>query len=306
MARALVLLLVALTASSVLAEKTSLPLTPESIAEVFKGFSEELQNTLQSTTSHGRSMLGLKEDAHSFFKDILGGNWSDHVPAAWKDNDFSLEKLFPFDLKNSMDDFLDNSQLAEFRRPHSIPELHDLFESTLAKFCRNYTFTISEKVDPFCAGPTVSLSYSPKTCIIDELKKQIICTPASISLTKEPGTCIIDELKKQIICTPASISLTKEPGVCVKKAFTPTIFIGKSCAIRKTIGVEAEVVIGGAEFDIPLNQYFPLSDDTGKKLEAKFSKFKKFDKALPPLSEIVPALEDEFAPAIEAIEDILD
>ncbi len=33
MARALVLLLVALTASSVLAEKTSLPLTPESIAE---------------------------------------------------------------------------------------------------------------------------------------------------------------------------------------------------------------------------------------------------------------------------------
>lgn len=33
MARALVLLLVALTASSVLAEKTSLPLTAESIAE---------------------------------------------------------------------------------------------------------------------------------------------------------------------------------------------------------------------------------------------------------------------------------
>uniref|UniRef100_A0A1D2ABS7 Uncharacterized protein n=1 Tax=Auxenochlorella protothecoides TaxID=3075 RepID=A0A1D2ABS7_AUXPR len=275
MARALVLLLVALTATTVLAEKTSLPLNADSIAEVFKGFSEELQNTLHSTTNHGRSMLGLQEDAHSFFKDILGGNWSDHVPAAWKDHDFSLDKLIPFDLKHSLDDFLENSQLDEFRRPHTIPELHDLFESTLAKFCKNFTFNISEKVDPFCAGPTVSLTYNPKVCIIDELKKQIICTPASITLTKEPG-------------------------VCVKKAFTPTIFIGKSCAIRKTIGVEAEVVIGGGEFVVPLNKYFPLSDKAGEKLEAKFSKFHKFDKIIiadPPTVE--PETEFEAEPAPE-------
>ncbi|KAL6768813.1 hypothetical protein ACKKBF_B16320 [Auxenochlorella protothecoides x Auxenochlorella symbiontica] len=219
-------------------------------------------------------MLGLQEDAHSFFKDILGGNWSDHVPAAWKDHDFSLDKLIPFDLKHSLDDFLENSQLDEFRRPHTIPELHDLFESTLAKFCKNFTFNISEKVDPFCAGPTVSLTYNPKVCIIDELKKQIICTPASITLTKEPG-------------------------VCVKKAFTPTIFIGKSCAIRKTIGVEAEVVIGGGEFVVPLNKYFPLSDKAGEKLEAKFSKFHKFDKIIADPPTVEPETEFEAEPAPE-------
>ncbi|KAL6768810.1 hypothetical protein ACKKBG_A16315 [Auxenochlorella protothecoides x Auxenochlorella symbiontica] len=274
MARALMLVLVALCATSfVTADK--LPLTAESIGEVFKGFTSELETAIASQQqTRGRSLLSFTDDFHGFFENFFGQNWTEHVPEAWKHKDFSWEKLLPFDLKSSLGDFLNRTDLDELTRPHTIPELHDLFESTLAKFCKNFTFTISEKVDPFCAGPTVSLTYNPKVCIIDELKKQIICTPASITLTKEPG-------------------------VCVKKAFTPTIFIGKSCAIRKTIGVEAEVVIGGGEFVVPLNKYFPLSDKAGEKLEAKFSKFHKFDKIIADPPTVEPETEFEAEPAPE-------
>ena len=54
-------------------------------------------------------------------------------------------------------------------RPTSIGELHDSLDNVTAIFCTPEKFTPSKKVPTSCAGPTVTLAYVPKECILNEL-----------------------------------------------------------------------------------------------------------------------------------------
>lgn len=131
------------------------------------------------------------------------------------------------------------------------------------------------KADPYCEGPSVTLAYNPKVCIVDESRKQIICTPASITIEKTPG-------------------------VCVKKMITPAVFTGKSCSISKTVGTEVEVDIGNTPFVIDLDKYFPGTDPL-KELEwnKKVDKLQKFHPEPPKAEPSPPPPVEAPAPAPE-------
>jgi hypothetical protein len=123
------------------------------------------------------------------------------------------------------------------------------------------SFVPPAKADPFCEGPSVTITYNPKVCIVDESRKQIICTPASITLEKTPG-------------------------VCVKKLILPAVFTGHSCAIKKTVGTTVEIDIGNKPFTIDLDKFFPAHDPSvvDAVWQEKIDKFHKF-KFEPPAPE---------------------
>ena len=144
----------------------------------------------------------------NFLGDILGGNWSDLVPSAWSKPSewlclrlplsqrprrqplclltkkpavtqpralpapppagFSWDNLGSFDYSSNLQTFLDTHDLRNMTRPTSIGELHDTLDNVTAVFCKPENFTASRKKPTACAGPTVTLAYVPKECILDE------------------------------------------------------------------------------------------------------------------------------------------
>ncbi|KAK2080253.1 hypothetical protein QBZ16_000106 [Prototheca wickerhamii] len=253
--RLAVTLLVGICATSVLALDKR-PLTATSISAVFQGFTDELTSVMAiQETNHGRSMLA-KPSFHGFLDGFYGKNWTDVFPKKWLDVNLTWDGNLPFDLRSGAADFF-HGNLSGLDGNMSLIELHDLFE----------------KVDPSCTGPSVTLAYNPKVCVVDESRKQIICTPASVTLTKTPG-------------------------VCVKHKIAPAVFKGKTCAIKKPIGKAVEIVIGGDVFVIDLDKYAekvtedPHVSPLAKKVIAK-KLHKKFPLPVPPVPvpEPVPEIE---------------
>ncbi|KAK2080254.1 hypothetical protein QBZ16_000107 [Prototheca wickerhamii] len=239
---------------------------------VFQGFTDELTSVMAiQETNHGRSMLA-KPSFHGFLDGFYGKNWTDVFPKKWLDIDIDWDGNLPFDLRSGAADFF-HGNLSGLHGNMSLIELHDLFEKVLDSFCGNWSFAPPAKVDPSCTGPSVTLAYKPKVCVVDETRKQIVCTPASVTLTKTPG-------------------------VCVKHKIAPAVFKGKTCAIKKPIGAAVEIVIGGDVFVIDLDKYAEkVSEDPhvsplAKKVIAK-KLHKKFPLPVPPVPvpEPVPEIE---------------
>ena len=81
---------------------------------------------------------------------------------------FSWDNLGSFDYSSNLQTFLDTHDLRNMTRPTSIGELHDTLDNVTAVFCKPENFTASRKRPTACAGPTVTLAYVPKECILDE------------------------------------------------------------------------------------------------------------------------------------------
>ena len=227
-------------------------------------------------TNHGRSMLA-KPSFHGFLDGFFGKNWTNVFPKKWLDIDIDWDGELPFDLRSGAADFF-TGNLTGLDRNMSIIELHDLFEKVIGSFCGNWSFAPPAKVDPYCTGPSVTLAYNPKICVVDESRKQIICTPASVTLTKTPG-------------------------VCVKHKIAPAAFEGKTCAITKLIGTAVEIVIGGDVFVIDLDKYAEkISTDPHVSPLAKKVIAKKLHKKFPvPVPELptAPEVEEFLEPILE-------
>lgn len=82
---------------------------------------------------------------------------------------FGWDNLGAFDYSSNLQTFLDTHDLRNMTRPTSIGELHDSLDNVTAIFCTPEKFTPSKKVPTSCAGPTVTLAYVPKECILNEL-----------------------------------------------------------------------------------------------------------------------------------------
>ncbi|KAK2080256.1 hypothetical protein QBZ16_000109 [Prototheca wickerhamii] len=264
--RHLLFLAVALCVSTAFAVEKR-PLTANSISDVFQGFTDELTSVMAiQETNHGRSMLA-KPSFHGFLDGFYGKNWTHFFPKKWIDVNLTWDGDLPFDLRSGAADFF-HGNLSGLHGNMSLIELHDLFEKVLDSFCGNWSFAPPAKVNPYCEGPSVTLAYNPKVCVVDESRKQIICTPASVTLTKTPG-------------------------VCVKHKIAPAVFEGKTCAIKKPIGTAVEIVIGGDVFVIDLDKYAEkITEDPHVSPLAKKVIAKKLHKKFP-LPVPSPAPEDE-------------
>jgi hypothetical protein len=92
-----------------------------------------------------------------------------------------------------------------------------------------------EKVPTTCTGPTINISFLPKTCVIEDAAKQIVCDPAKLVLIKSPGSCTL-------------------------KHYTASTWTGKQCRLKttragsrpRTCGINTGVVLGGNEVPVPL------------------------------------------------------
>lgn len=79
------------------------------------------------------------------------------------------------------------------------------------------------------------------------------CTGPSITLSYIPKKCVVNDIAKQILCTTPKLMLYKFPGSCSHKHWTPTTWTGKECKIAGKVGFTQEVIIGGGEYTLPLS-----------------------------------------------------
>jgi hypothetical protein len=87
-----------------------------------------------------------------------------------------------------------------------------------------------EKIPTTCVGPTFTLSYIPKACIVNSHDKTIVCDPAKLVMKKNPGECTL-------------------------KHYTAFNWVGKKCRFKAEIGHEKEKVIGGGDYQVDLTDF---------------------------------------------------
>jgi hypothetical protein len=121
----------------------------------------------------------------------------------------------------------DMVDLLNFDEDTTPKELYESLSKTEGLFCtpESATEVPAEKIPTTCTGPSVSLELRPKTCVLDSIKKTLVCDPAKLVLVKVPGEC----------------TLKYHP------AFE---YVGKECKITASIGLTKEAVIGGGEFTV--------------------------------------------------------
>ena len=78
-----------------------------------------------------------------------------------------------------------------------------------------------------CSGPTVTLAYVPKICVLDPTNKAVVCDPAKLVLSKAPGSCN-------------------------KPYYSAATWTGKVCKIDGEVGFVKAVQHGGNPYTIPL------------------------------------------------------
>ena len=144
---------------------------------------------------------------------------------------FSWNALGTFEYSSNLQDFLSNTSLSSLVKPQNLGQLYDNLEALNDKFCSDKEFSKPELVPSTCAGPSVRVAYIPKKCIINEIAKQIVCTSPRLIMIKTPGSC-------------------------THKHFTPASWTGKECKLAGQVGFEKEVLVGGANYTVPLFKLF--------------------------------------------------
>lgn len=164
----------------------------------------------------------------SFLTDLLGDDWKSYVPESWTIPSFSWEDLANFDFETALDDFILNNNLEGLTNPESMKDVYDAISTLESKLCSPEEFTPGEKVPTTCSGPSVSIAFVPKTCVLDPADKVAVCDPAKILLNKNPGSCSL-----------------------VHK--TPSTWTGKECKVEKEFGSSDEsMIVGGREYAVDL------------------------------------------------------
>jgi len=85
------------------------------------------------------------------------------------------------------------------------------------------------------------------------VKKPTACKGPSVTLQYVPKTCILDAEAKAAVCDPAKLVLTKTPGSCNLKYYTAPKWVGKECKVSGEVGTANEMVVGGRQYDVALS-----------------------------------------------------
>ncbi len=132
------------------------------------------------------------------------------------------------------------SQLGAFRFEGTMADMVDLLNFDDVTSARDLFEQLSESDKLFCA----------KEIIVPTEKIPTTCVGPIVSLVLRPKTCVLNAVKKELVCDPAKLVLVKTPGECTFKHKSAFEYVGKQCRIVSTIGLSKDVVIGGGEFSI--------------------------------------------------------
>jgi hypothetical protein len=161
----------------------------------------------------------------AFFTDLLGIDWQALVPSTWTSQNFSWDNLTTLDYETAINEYLAEKNIDT--NPESIKDVYQSLAAIETELCTPEEFIPSEKVPATCSGPSLSVAYVPKACIM------------------EPTT-------KVAVCDPARLVLTKTPGECTLKYKSATEWTAKECKIEKDFGPTKEIVLGGRNYTVPL------------------------------------------------------
>ncbi|KAL6782243.1 hypothetical protein ACKKBG_A06075 [Auxenochlorella protothecoides x Auxenochlorella symbiontica] len=208
-------------------------ITGDDVQHALTDFINSIRTELHSKDTHESSRRRLQswtfaENIHAFFKDVLGSAWDKFVPDAWKDAGFSWSKLGDFEYTSNLQTFLSETNLNTLAKPQTLAQLHSNLEKLEETFCTPEEFVPPSLTPSSCTGPSITLSYIPKKCVVNDIAKQILCTTPKLMLYKFPGSCS-------------------------HKHWTPTTWTGKECKIAGKVGFTQEVIIGGGEYTLPLS-----------------------------------------------------
>ena len=103
-----------------------------------------------------------------------------------------------------------------------------------------------------CTGPEVKLSFVPKTCVLDDAAKQVVCDPAKLVLTKTPGSCT-HKYPTQLGMRTTTLVPARPPLAHHSPARSPVHL--QECKIGTECGFSKALVHGGSEYSIPLKQF---------------------------------------------------
>ncbi|KDD73501.1 hypothetical protein H632_c2114p0, partial [Helicosporidium sp. ATCC 50920] len=137
------------------------------------------------------------------------------------------DSLANFDFGSNLQYFLDDPQVNLLSQPQSLAQMLGTIDNITAAFCTPDTFTKPAVVYSNCAGPSVRLEYLPRSCVIDDINKQIVCKPAKLNMIKKPGACTY-------------------------KYLSAAEWTSKECKIRGYIGYDTQVIVGENPYNIPL------------------------------------------------------
>jgi hypothetical protein len=141
---------------------------------------------------------------------------------------FSWDKLGMFDVHSNLHDVISAEALANITNPpETLGDLYARMQVAIDAFCTVEGCDDGKKVPTTCVGPSVNVTFVPKTCLVDDLNKQITCQPAKLVLVKTPGSCTL-------------------------KHYTPFMYHGKECPYKKEIGHTTEKMFGGKTTTIDL------------------------------------------------------
>ncbi|PSC67989.1 Mitogen-activated kinase 14 isoform A [Micractinium conductrix] len=138
-------------------------------------------------------LLGIEEiggTVQDFLSDILGSSWRDHVPEDWTKPTFDFGKLGQFNFSSNLQDFVRQQKERNISDVKTLKGLLQTVEDIESTFCTEEDFSMGDWVPGQCTGPSVSIGITPRSCTVDEDKKEITCRPAKLVLSKSPGSCV--------------------------------------------------------------------------------------------------------------------
>ncbi|KAL4514960.1 hypothetical protein Ndes2526B_g03720 [Nannochloris sp. 'desiccata'] len=171
-----------------------------------------------------------KVKIHEFFADVLGSNWASFLPNLFTSQNFSWDSLGLFDYRSNIQDLVSHDQLHNFQMPQNLGELYTKLDTVTDAWCTEAEYDPPQKIPTTCAGPSFTLSYVPKSCIVKSAEKTIVCDPAKLVMVKTPGECTL-------------------------KHYTAFSWSGKRCRFNAEMGTEKEKVIGGGEYQVDLTDF---------------------------------------------------